>query len=160
MKQNSALNLLLLAGITVAVAALGATASVNSVEFYAQLSQPRFAPPAWVFGPAWTTLFILITASGWLVVRERGWTGARLEMSVYFFQLALNALWSWLFFRWHFGTAALIEMVLLWMAILVNCILFWRVKVLAGVLLIPYLLWVAFATALTYAMVELNPQLL
>ncbi|MGE0187926.1 MAG: TspO/MBR family protein [Steroidobacteraceae bacterium] len=158
MKHKDGLSLIIILSATVLVAGLGSIASINAVEFYAQLTQPAFAPPASVFGPAWTTLFVLMTISAWLVVRERGWRGSRVEMWVYLVQLLLNALWSWLFFHWHLGMAALIEVVVLWVAILITCVVFWRIKVLAGVLLIPYLLWVGFATALTYAMVSLNPQ--
>lgn len=159
MKQNTS-SLFVLAGATFATAAVGSIASFQAVEFYAQLKQPSFAPPAWLFGPAWTTLFVLMTIAAWLVVRERGWRDARVEMRLFFVQLALNALWSWLFFHWHLGVLALLEMVVLWLAILITCVLFWRVKVLAGALMIPYLLWVGFATVLTYAMIRLNPQIL
>jgi benzodiazapine receptor len=153
-------SLLLLLGIMLVVATLGATASISAPDFYAQLSKLAWAPPSGVFGPAWTALYLLMTFAAWLVVRTRGWQHSRLEMSVYFLQLVLNALWSWLFFRWRNGNGALLDIALLWLTIVVNLILFWRVQRWAGVLLIPYLLWVSFASALTWSVVKLNPQLL
>jgi tryptophan-rich sensory protein len=75
-------------------------------------------------------------------------------------QLALNALWSWLFFAWHRGGLALADIVLLWLAIVATAVAFWRLRPLAGALLLPYLLWVGFATALNFAVWRLNPQLL
>jgi tryptophan-rich sensory protein len=75
-------------------------------------------------------------------------------------QLALNALWSWLFFGWHRGALAFADILVLWTLIVATSVAFWRIKPLAGVLLVPYLLWVSFASALNYAVWQLNPQVL
>lgn len=149
----------LLASISV-VATLGAAASLNAPDFYAQLQKPDWAPPAGVFGPVWTTLYLMMTLAAWLVVRARGWRATRIEISVYFAQLALNALWSWMFFAWRHGGGALIDIALLWLLIVANVVLFWRVQRWAGILLVPYLLWVSFAALLTMSVVRLNPGLL
>jgi benzodiazapine receptor len=154
----SALIIVLL--VTAAAAALGSIASVTAPDFYAQLIKPVWAPPAGVFGPVWTALYLMMALSAWLVVSQLGWQSSRLELTVYFVQLALNALWSWLFFYWRVGTAALVDIALLWLAIIYTMVLFRRVRQGAALLLVPYLLWVSFAAALTWSVVRLNPQLL
>ncbi len=111
-----------------------------------------------MFSPVWTLLYLMIAFAGWLAWRARAPAyDTRLALWLYFGQLALNALWSWLFFRWHQGALALIEICLLWFAILATLTQFWRLRWLAGALLVPYLAWVSFATALTAAVWRLNP---
>jgi translocator protein len=143
------------------VGALGALASVDAPAFYASLTKPRWAPPAGVFGPVWTLLYLMIGTAAWLVWRARGrLSRASGAMVPYGLQLALNALWSFLFFHGHHGALALIEVCALWFAILVTLVQFWRVQPAAGILLLPYLAWVSFATALTAATWHLNPGIL
>ena len=145
----------------VATGALGAFASIEAKDFYATLTKPNWAPPPGVFSPVWTLLYLMIALAGWLAWRARAPAyDTRLALWLYFGQLALNALWSWLFFRWHQGALALIEICLLWFAILATLTQFWRVRPLAGMLLLPYLAWVSFATALTASTWRLNPGLL
>ena len=144
--------------ITLAAAATGAVASINAGAFYAQLAQPEWAPPASWFSPVWSVLYILMAIAAWLVWRAGGFSGARGALTLYLLQLVLNALWSWLFFVWHLGGLALAENLLLWLLIVATLIAFWRISRLAGVLLIPYLLWVSFAVALNFAVWQLNPQ--
>ena len=98
--------------------------------------------------------------AAWLVWRVGGFRTAPGALVLFLFQLAVNALWSWLFFAWHFGALAIADIVLLWLLILATHIAFWRIRPLAGVLLIPYLFWVSFATALNYAVWKLNPLIL
>lgn len=144
--------------ITFIAAAIGGAASVNAGSFYTRLVLPQWAPPPWVFGPVWTVLYALMGVAAWLVWRADGFRAARGALTLYVVQLALNALWSWLFFGWHRGALAFADIVLLWVLIVVTLIAFWRVRALAGALLIPYLLWVSFALALNYAVWQLNPQ--
>jgi len=139
-------------------ATVGAAASINAGVFYAQLVRPEWAPPSWVFGPAWTVLYVLMGIAAWLVWRVEGYRAARGALALFLVQLALNALWSWLFFGWHRGALAFVDILLLWVLIVATLIAFWRVRRLAGVLLLPYLLWVSFASALNYAVWQLNPQ--
>ena len=146
--------------VTFVAAAVGSMASIRAPEFYAQLSRPTWAPPSSVFGPVWTTLYVLMAIAAFLVWRERGFAGARFALAVYVVQLVANALWSWLFFGWRLGDAAAAEVVVLLLLIIVTVIAFWRVRPLAGVLLLPYLAWVSFATALTISIVRRNPLLL
>lgn len=153
-----ALALLLLG--TGAAAILGAMASVRAADFYQQLSKPSWAPPAQVFGPVWSVLYVLMAAAAWLVIRARGWPGARPAITLYLVQLGFNALWTWVFFRWRLGSVALVEILVLWVLLLTTVWTFWRVRILAGVLLLPYLAWVTFAAALTYTVWRSNPGVL
>jgi translocator protein len=140
--------------------AIGSVASVDSGTFYGQLSRPEWAPPAWLFGPAWTILYILMGVSAWLVWRVRGFRPAFTALSFFIAQLAVNALWTWIFFVWKQGLMALVEILLLWVLILSTIIAFRRINPLAGYLMIPYLAWVTYASALTFMVWRLNPLLL
>ena len=124
------------------------------------MDKPGWAPPAGVFGPVWTVLYIMMAIAAVLVLRRAGWPGARRPMALFGAQLALNALWTWLFFVWRLGGAALMEIVVLWLVLLLTILAFARVRRLAAVLLLPYLVWVSFAAALTYAVWRRNPELL
>lgn len=143
-----------------ATSAIGAIASIQARTFYAQLTQPTWAPPGWVFGPVWTTLFAMMAVSAWLVWRSGGFRSNRTALSLFLLQLVVNALWSWLFFAWHRGGLAFADIILLWILIVATIVTFWRVRPLAGMLLIPYLLWVSFAAGLNFAVWQLNPQIL
>lgn len=142
------------------VAALGAWASVSAAEFYSQLQQPAWAPPAWVFGPAWTSLFLLMAIAAWLVWLKGSAQTQPLALRLYGVQLVFNVLWSWLFFAWHQGGLAFANILLLWLLILGTLVSFYRVSRWAGWLLVPYLGWVSFAACLNFSIWQLNPQLL
>ena len=146
--------------VSFAAAAVGGFASANAGDFYLQLVRPAWAPPAWLFAPAWTLLYTLMGVAAWLVWRERGFRGARIALSLFLIQLAVNALWTWLFFVWQRGALAFGEILILWVCIACTIVAFWRVRPIAGALLIPYLAWVSYATALTYAVWQRNPALL
>lgn len=141
-------------------AALGGAASIEAGPFYAGLARPEWAPPAALFGPVWTVLYLLMGVAAWLVWRVGGFAAARTALTLFLVQLAFNALWSWLFFGWHLGALAFVDILLLWALIVATLIAFWRLRPLAGALLVPYLLWVSFAAALNYAVWRLNPQVL
>jgi len=143
--------------LTFAASAIGALASVQAAEFYGQLQQPAWAPPPGVFGPVWSLLYALMAISGWLVWGTGGVRANRFAFGLFFAQLALNALWSWLFFAWRLGAVAFAEIILLWLLIIATLIAFWRVRPVAGLLLAPYLIWVSFAAALNFALWRLNP---
>ena len=138
--------------------AVGAVASIEAASFYAQLTTPSWAPPAWVFGPVWSTLYALMGIAAWLVWRAPG--SHRVALSLFAAQLAANALWSWLFFGWHLGALAAVEVLVLLVLIVVTVVAFWRTSRLAALLLAPYLLWVSFASVLTWAVWRGNPGLL
>lgn len=146
--------------LTFVVAAVGAIASMDAPAFYAQLDKPGWAPPAGVFGPVWSVLYLLMGVAAWLVWRERPSQRVDGALGLYISQLVANALWSWLFFGWHRGALAFSEVLLLLALVAITTAAFWRVRPLAGLLLLPYLAWVTFASALTWAIWQRNPGLL
>lgn len=154
------LSLLVSLVATFTFAAIGAAASVQAASFYLQLTRPTWAPPAWLFGPVWSTLYFLMAVAAWLVWRKHGFRGARVVLGLFIVQLVANALWSWLFFQWKLGAVAFAEVLLLWGLIVATVAAFWRLQSLAAVLLLPYLAWVSFASALTFSVWRLNPALL
>ena len=141
-----------------AAGAVGAIASVDAASFYAQLSKPPWAPPGWVFGPVWSALYALMGVAAWLVWRSPGSKGVALGL--FGVQLAANALWSWLFFAWHRGALAAVEVLVLLALIVATGAAFWRTSRLAALLFVPYVLWVSFASALTWAVWRSNLGLL
>jgi translocator protein len=141
-------------------AGIGGLASINAAGFYGQLLQPAWAPPAWLFGPVWSVLFVLMGIAAWLVWREHGFRGAAAALTLYLLQLFENALWTWLFFAWQQGALALVEITILWLSIAATMFAFWPLNRLAACLLAPYLAWVSFASALNFTLWRLNPTLL
>lgn len=141
-----------------AVGLAGAWATAGSVsDWYPTLNKPSFNPPAWVFGPVWTLLYAMMGLAAYLVVRQ-GWRrgDVRRALGAFVVQLALNFLWSFLFFGLQRPLWAFVDILLLLVAIAVTTVLFWKIHQGAGALMIPYLLWVAFASVLNGAIVVLN----
>jgi len=124
-------------------------------EWYAALRKPSWTPPSWLFAPVWTLLYAMMAVAAWLVWRQ---TGLSSEVGLFVVQLALNAAWSWLFFGLHRPGLAFADIVALWVAILGTLAAFWAVRPLAGWLLVPYLAWVSFASALNAAVWRLNRE--
>jgi tryptophan-rich sensory protein len=126
-------------------------------DWYSTLQKPLLNPPSWIFGPVWTTLYALMGLSAFLVY-QKGWKRKEVKFALGVFgaQLFLNALWSILFFGLHNPLAALIEIFLLWLAIVWTILSFYKVSRLAAYLLIPYILWVSFAIYLNGSIVWLN----
>lgn len=139
-----------------ATALVGGLAAAGSGGVYAELEVPTWAPPSWLFSPVWTALYVLIAVAGWLVWRAAGLAGAKTFFVVYVLQLVLNALWTPLFFALGLYGAALIEIVFLDAAVAATIVLAWRHSRLAALLLVPYLAWSLFATALNTAIWLLN----
>jgi len=125
-------------------------------EWYKNLAKPSWNPPNKLFAPVWTALYLLMAFAAWLVWQKNGFTPAWFPLSLYIFQLLLNTAWTWLFFGRHRPDLAMIDILVLWGVLLITLISFWRVEVLAGILLIPYLIWVSFATALNGAIWQKN----
>lgn len=146
--------------ISFVAAAVGAAASTQAASFYGQLAQPDWAPPPSVFGPVWTMLYALMGIAAWLVWRTGGFAAHRSALMLFFGQLVVNALWSWLFFAWRRGALAFADILLLWLLVGATLLSFWRVRPLAGALFVPYLLWVSFAAALNFSVWQLNPAVL
>ena len=143
-----------------AAGSVGAMASARAATFYGQLSQPGWAPPAWLFGPVWSVLYLCMAVAAWLVWRERGFKGAPVALWLFVIQLVANALWTWLFFVLHAGALSMAEILVLWLLIATTIVKFWPVHRLAALLLVPYLAWVSFASALTLSLWRLNPAIL
>jgi tryptophan-rich sensory protein len=130
----------------------------NITTWYAGIQKPWFNPPNWIFGPAWTILYALMGIALYLVWKK-GFEKkeSRIALSVFVAQLALNTLWSLLFFGAKNLGLAFAEIIIMWFAILANIILFYRIDRRAGLILVPYILWVSFASLLTYSVWVLNP---
>ncbi len=158
MKMNVILKLIVsllacqLAGI---IGGLFTGASVDT--WYAALKKPGFTPPNWLFGPVWISLYLLMGISLFLVwkanipAREKSWA-----LAVFFIQLVLNVVWSYLFFYQKSPALGFSEILVLWIMILVTLVKFFPINRLASLLLVPYLLWVSFAAVLNYAIWHLN----
>jgi tryptophan-rich sensory protein len=118
--------------------------------------KPPFNPPDWIFAPVWTALFFMMALAAWRVWRRGGLRQARSALTLFVVQLALNLAWSVMFFGMRAIGAALVEIVLLLVAILATTLAFWRRDRVAGMLFMPYAAWVAFATVLNAALWRLN----
>ena len=125
-------------------------------EWYAQLKKPSWNPPSWIFAPVWTALYTMMAVAAWLVWRRGGFAARRAALGLFLLQLLCNGLWSWLFFGLHRPALALVDIASLWLALLATTVVFWRVRLVAGLLLVPYLAWVSFASALNFALWRLN----
>jgi tryptophan-rich sensory protein len=143
-----------------AAAGIGSVASIDAGVFYSNLNQPGWAPPPSVFGPVWTVLYTLMGVAAWLIWRDGGFRVHRAALCLFFIQLVANALWSWLFFAWRLGGWAFVDIMALWALLGATIGTFWRVRPVAGALLIPYLIWVTFAAFLNYSLWRINPGLL
>lgn len=143
--------------ITFAVAGFGSYFTGSSVAtWYPTLSKPTWTPPNWAFSPVWTVLYVMMATAGWIVWMRGRSSSAAVALGLFAVQLVLNAAWSWLFFGMRSVAAGLVDIALLWCAILATIIAFWRVSVLAGALMMPYLLWVSYAAALNFVIWKMN----
>lgn len=145
--------------------AIGGLASISAGSFYGELVRPTWSPPGWLFGPVWTVLYLCMAIAAWLVWRSRSTEPATVPSKsaalwLFVTQLAVNGLWSWLFFVWRLGGAAFADIVLMWLLIAGTIFVFWRFSRAAALLLVPYWLWVTFAAALNWTLWQTNPALL
>ncbi|TVR52715.1 MAG: tryptophan-rich sensory protein [Puniceicoccaceae bacterium] len=146
--------------LCLAAGVVGGLASAGAGAFYGELERPGWAPPAGIFGPVWTVLYLLMGLAAWRIWRVGGFGAARGLLVLFLVQLAANALWSWIFFVWRSGFWALVEVVLLWGLVGATLVGFWRIRRVAGLLLLPYFAWVGFAAVLTFSLWRRNPALL
>jgi len=143
--------------LCLAVSALGAAATATSVgTWYRTLVKPPFNPPDWIFAPVWSALYFMMAIAAWRVWRRGGLRQARSALTLFVMQLALNLAWSIVFFGMRAIGAALVEITVLLLAILATTLVFWRRDRVAGLLLVPYAAWVAFAAVLNAALWRLN----
>lgn len=136
-----------------AAGAIGSIFTIGSIPtWYAGLVKPSFNPPNWIFGPVWTTLYTLMGIAMYLVYQR----GGKSALQFFGVHLVVNALWTIIFFGLHNMGLALGVIVLLWLMIAWSIYIFGRIRPLAGWLLVPYIFWVSFATALNYSLWMLN----
>jgi len=126
--------------------------------WYATLQKPAFTPPNWLFAPVWSTLYLLMGIAAFLIWRKGlDIQQVRIALIIFLIQLVLNILWSVVFFGLEAPLYGLIEIVILWIAILITILRFWKISLVAAWLLVPYILWVSVATALNASIWVLNP---
>lgn len=123
--------------------------------WYVAIQKPKFTPPNWLFGPVWTVLYACIGIACFMIVETKH-PSRNVAIAAYATQLVLNALWCWLFFQFQKTGVASAEIVLLWVTAAITMVLFWRIRPAAGLLFLPYVAWVGFASWLSYSIYALN----
>jgi translocator protein len=134
---------------------LGSLFNIRAIpDWYSRQKKPSFNPPNWIFGPVWTLLYLLMGISLYLIVISEGQT--TIPIIIFSMQLFLNLIWTAIFFGMKKPLLAFIEIILLWVSILINILIFYPISMVASYLLIPYLLWVSFASILNFSIWWLN----
>ena len=155
MRQPAVLILFLV--VCLGAGGLGAWATTPEIDgWYRTIAKPAWNPPDKIFGPVWTSLYLMMAIAGWLVWKRDGFRNAAVPLTLFGVQLVFNVGWSWIFFGLHQPGWAFAEMVVLWATIAATTILFFRRSKPAGWLFVPYLAWVTFAAALNFALWRLN----
>ncbi len=143
--------------ICFAAAGVGSAVTTPQIDgWYANLAKPSWNPPNWIFAPVWSTLYVAMAVAAWLVWRQGGIADAKVPLALFSVQLALNTLWSCLFFGLENPGLAFAEVLLLWVAIAATMVTFWFRSRVAGLLFVPYLAWVTFAAFLNFTIWRLN----
>lgn len=143
--------------IAQSVGVIGSFFTASSVRtWFETLVKPAWNPPSWIFGPVWIMLYTLMGIAAYLVWRKKDAPRARLALSFYGIQLIFNALWSILFFGLKNPGLAFVEIIVLLVLIIITTVQFWKINKWAGIIMIPYLAWVSFATFLNYTIWQLN----
>jgi len=156
-KSQQILGLIFLLAICLGVGVLGAIATTPEIDgWYRTLQKPSWNPPDWIFGPVWSTLYVLMAVAAWLVWRRGGFKAAKLPLVLFGLQLVLNTAWSWIFFHFHQPGWAFVELIGLWVTVAAVTVAFFRVNKTAGFLLIPYLAWITFAGVLNLTIWRMN----
>ncbi len=156
--MSNTLKLILSIVICQAAGLIGTVFTLDSIPtWYAALNKPSFNPPNWLFGPVWTILYLMMGISLFIVWKEDLKNKVvKSAFTVFMIQLFLNTIWSIVFFGMQSISGGLIIIVLLWIMILITILKFMKISRVAGILLIPYLLWVSFATFLNFSIFKLN----
>ena len=154
---NLAIGLIAWIGICFLAGAIGGLATTSSVTgWYAEINKPAWNPPGWIFGPVWSTLYLMMGVSSWLVWKNSSFQESKLALGWFVFHLLLNVLWSIVFFGLRQPGWAMVEIVVLWISIVIAIALFYRHSKLAAGLLVPYWLWVSFAAFLNFTIWSMN----
>ncbi len=155
--MNKPLRLIISLGTPLLIGFLGSYFTTPNIPtWYATLAKPALNPPSWVFAPVWTILYLLMGYAFYLIWTQKTKLNKTHAYVLFFIQLFLNLIWSYLFFALRLPPLALVEIIILWLAILLTIFKFKAINKLAAYLLIPYILWVSFATYLTFQVVLLN----
>lgn len=151
------IGLVVFIAVCLAAGGLGAIATTPEIDgWYRTIEKPTWTPPGYLFGPVWTTLYIMMAIAAWLIWKKAGTKAAAFPLTLFGVQLMLNVAWSWIFFGLHQPGWAFAEIILLWFAITATTVVFFRKQKVAGLLMIPYLAWVSFAGVLNFAIWQLN----
>ena len=154
---QSACGLFISIAVCLGIGGLGAALTTPEIDgWYRTIAKPSWNPPDAVFGPVWTTLYLMMAIAAWLVWRQAGFKTSKIALILFSSQLVLNLAWSLIFFRMHAMGFAFFELVALWVLIAFTMIAFLQHSRLAGVLMGPYLAWVSFAGVLNFAIWQLN----
>jgi translocator protein len=157
-KKSNIIKFIICLLIPQAVGGIGSLFTMTSVStWFAGLNKPSFNPPGWIFGPVWTILYLMMGIALFLVWKH-GFQrqDVRCAVGLFSIQLTLNLAWTFLFFYLKMPLAAFVEIIILWISILITTIAFIRISKTAGILLVPYLLWVSFASVLNFFLWRLN----
>lgn len=156
-KKSGIVKFVLSLALTLGAGAIAGLFSMNAKTVYSSLKLPAFAPPSWVFMPVWIILYFLMGVAFFLVIRKGADTpGVKSARSYFIIQLIFNVLWSVLFFTFGLRVAALVNIIILLIYIVITTYKFYKIDKTAGILMLPYLIWVMFATVLNLAIVLLN----
>ncbi len=157
MKEMHWGSLLFCVGGIVLIGSISGLANVGNINgWYATLNKPSFSPPNFLFGPVWTTLYILMGISLYLIIQSPKTDARNTALIIFAFQMALNFSWSFLFFYFKWPGIAFIEIIIMWISIIMMIITFYRISPVSAYIQIPYLLWVSFASVLNGAIWYLN----
>jgi translocator protein len=150
-------SLLIFIAVCLGAGALGSITTTAEIKgWYKTIEKPLWNPPDYVFGPVWTTLYVMMGVAAWFVWKSGSANSAILPLVIFGIQLILNVAWSWIFFGMHEIGWAFVEIVVLWLAIAATTAVFFHRSQIAGLLMVPYLLWVSFASILNFAIWQLN----
>ncbi len=157
MKKQNLIKLIFSIVICQLAGIIGSVFTAPAIQgWYTGIAKPAFNPPSWIFAPVWTTLFLLMGISLYLIIREKQTPKIRIAEYVFTIQLVLNIIWSVLFFGLQNPGAAFAEIIILWIAIAGSIYYFYKINKTAAYLLVPYIAWVSFATILNYSIFVLN----
>jgi tryptophan-rich sensory protein len=155
--KSSMIGLVVFLVVCFAAAGIGGAVTTPKIDtWYATLVKPSWNPPNWIFAPVWSALYFCMAVAAWLVWRENGFVTTKLPLALFAVQLILNVLWSCIFFGLEMPGLAFVEVLCLWLAIAATMVAFWQRSVVAGVLFVPYLAWVSFASVLNFTIWRLN----
>lgn len=156
-KIKTAATLILFILIPQAVGIIGSYSVMQNVDgWYGNLLKPSFNPPSWIFAPVWTTLYILMGIASFIIWQKKDHPNRYIALTCYTVQLILNGIWTPIFFGLHNITLALINIIVLLFAVILTIAWFQKINKTAAILLIPYLLWISFATVLNYSIWLIN----